>query len=474
MARSDDGASALTSSIFQFLAATLLVSALLLGGATREGELLNAAVRLVSLPVAMMAAWRLRGAPQSAEFTAPLLLLAATLAVPLIQLIPLPPLLWQALPGRDQYAEVYRLALIPVPWAPLSLNPDGTWNAFLALLPAAAMFLACLTIGLRGRLTLVLLVATVALLGLLLGSAQVLDGPHSSLRFYEVTNPSAAVGFFSNRNHQAALQLAAMPLVTFGLMAWSRRPGVGRVPVFFLGGSLFLLLAIGTVLSESRAGVVLAPLVGLACLFLVLHRTPVGLSRRTLIITLAGVLVFALCAAALVVKLMPDIATTIAGDVRAKALPVVAAEAVRHLPFGSGLGTFDEIYRTQEKVETLTNAFLNHAHDDFMELFLETGLPGIALIGLFLVWFGRRARRLWLSRDENDDLGRAGTIVVGLLLAHSLVDYPLRTAAMSTVFALACGLLLKPAGQPEASRSVPRLGKEAALPRRVRQLPNRR
>jgi hypothetical protein len=38
----------------------------------------------------------------------------------------------------------------------------------------------------------------------------------------------------------------------------------------------------------------------------------------------------------------------------------------------------------------------------------------------------------------------AATIVVGLLLAHSFADYPLRTAAMMGVFAFACALLIEP------------------------------
>ncbi len=39
--------------------------------------------------------------------------------------------------------------------------------------------------------------------------------------------------------------------------------------------------------------------------------------------------------------------------------------------------------------------------------------------------------------------GAVGT-VVGLLIAHSVVDYPLRTGAMMAVFAFACALLTEP------------------------------
>lgn len=463
------------SAVPAIMAGLLLAMALLLGGATREGQLLNAAVRLLALPVMMMAIWRLARASRPRELTLPLALLAAVVATPLFQLVSLPPMFWELLPGRAEYAEAYRLALTPAPWAPIGLNPDGAWNAALALLPAAAMFLVTLTLNERSRSRLMALASVIAIAALLLGAAQVLDGSHSPLRFYETTNASAAVGFFSNRNHQASLLLAAMPLITYLLLAWSERPDVHRLAALVMGGGLFLLLAVGAAMSESRAGVLLAPPVGLACLLLVLHRTPMGLSRRTLLLSGAILLVLAVAAGAVILRLMPDLAASIVTDVRAKALPVVASEAMRHMPFGSGLGTFDEIYRAQERPETLTNAFLNHAHDDYIEVWLETGILGLGLVTLFFVWFGRLAARLWRSRDPRQDMARAGTILVGMLLAHSLVDYPLRTAALSTLFAFACGVMIPTVGQEAEPRSGRRLAAGGrALPRRSRQIPVRR
>ena len=38
----------------------------------------------------------------------------------------------------------------------------------------------------------------------------------------------------------------------------------------------------------------------------------------------------------------------------------------------------------------------------------------------------------------------ASTVIVALLLCHSLVDYPLRTTALGAVFALFCGILAAP------------------------------
>jgi hypothetical protein len=50
-------------------------------------------------------------------------------------------------------------------------------------------------------------------------------------------------------------------------------------------------------------------------------------------------------------------------------------------------------------------------------------------------------------------LMRAASLVIVLLVAHSLVDYPLRTTAMSVLFALSCALLFSPRTKdPRASR----------------------
>jgi hypothetical protein len=41
-------------------------------------------------------------------------------------------------------------------------------------------------------------------------------------------------------------------------------------------------------------------------------------------------------------------------------------------------------------------------------------------------------------------LARAGSAMVGIVLAHSIVDYPIRTAAIAAVFALGCALMVPP------------------------------
>ena len=99
-----------------------------------------------------------------------------------------------------------------------------------------------------------------------------------------------------------------------------------------------------------------------------------------------------------------------------------------------------------EPIGAISNVYLNHAHDDLLELWLETGVLGMALLGIFLIWWIWVTIGLWRPGRYpfGDGVRAAASLVIGLLLAHSLVDYPLRTTAMAVVFGLACGILAAP------------------------------
>lgn len=126
------------------------------------------------------------------------------------------------------------------------------------------------------------------------------------------------------------------------------------------------------------------------------------------------------------------------------------AAAWAYFPFGSGFGTFVPVYAMFEKpADLLPHTYANHAHDDVLELFLESGVVGIGLLISFLVWFGMRAKTIWsrgaaIGQDIDRSLAKAATIAIALLIAHSFVDYPLRTEALMAVFAFCCALLIEP------------------------------
>ena len=84
--------------------------------------------------------------------------------------------------------------------------------------------------------------------------------------------------------------------------------------------------------------------------------------------------------------------------------------------------------RTADTLETFWTAALDQAAVHWL------------LAAAFLVWWGLRTLAIWRT-EEVDYYARAASIVTGTLLLHSLVDYPLRTAALSAVFAACLGLM---------------------------------
>ena len=146
-------------------------------------------------------------------------------------------------------------------------------------------------------------------------------------------------------------------------------------------------------------------------------------------------------------------------------------EAARaYMPIGSGLGTFVPVYAMFEKPEDAKDTYVNHAHNEFLEVWLEAGVVGLALIGLFVVWLVRRSVEIWRSAPAPGasqldwSLIRAATIVPALLLAHSLVEFPLRTGAMMAIMAFACALLIDSPVGAEAEEEV----ELQAVPKRMR------
>ena len=112
------------------------------------------------------------------------------------------------------------------------------------------------------------------------------------------------------------------------------------------------------------------------------------------------------------------------------------------MPYGSGLGSFLKVYRLYESPDRVTPEYVVHAHNDYAELTLELGLPGVLLILAFLGWWVAAATAAWRT-GEAGPYARAASIASAAILVHSLVDFPLRTAAISAGFAMCLALLIE-------------------------------
>jgi O-antigen ligase len=316
----------------------------------------------------------------------------------------------------------------------------------LALLPPAAIFLLVCNLSStwRKRLCWILLLAAAA--SIFLSAFQLFGGERSPLRFYQVTNPNRPVGFFASANHLPTLVLCALPFLGWlAADAMSSSRAQKRSSGLTMALSLAGFLVAGILASGSMAGYALLVPAALAT-FLIYRRAVakrVGLPWAILVGLLSVGFIVAAASAPLGQRVVNDKFSehpTSRGVIWQN-----TAEAVRAFaPMGSGLGTFVPVYRTFDNPDRASRVYVNHAHNDYLEFLLELGAAGAMLVLAFLFWWARKGVRAWADEYQGAGMARIGSIVTGLILLHSTVDYPLRTAAMAAVFALAAGLMVPP------------------------------
>ncbi len=469
------------------LCAVVLVACLVLGGGTRAGFLSDAAIQFLAIPLLLMALRRIAGHPSAKPARPALLLCLAIVLVPALQLIPLPPGVWTALPNRAVEAETFRLLAQDLPWMPASLSPRATWLAMLSLLPPVAVFLGTLLLNYGERRALSIVVIIFGVLSAFVGLAQVAEGPSSSLRFYEITNASEAVGFFANRNHLAALLYAITVLAAAWAVEAASPPAPGRtrldsrwlVPVIASFTVLVILVAAQT-MARSRAGLglTIVALLGAAVVAWRDPRNASGLTPAKLLLA-ATALAMMFATQFALYRVMERFADDSVKEGRLTIARLTAEAAQHNMPVGAGMGTFVPVYGMQERAaDAMLDVYVNHAHNDFLELWLEAGVAGLGVVALCLLWLVGRSWRLW-RRDapgaEIDvSIARAGTIIVALIVAHSAVDYPLRTGAIMAIIAFACGLIAPSLGVETSARKSgdrPQAAKAAAKRRPSSQRP---
>jgi O-antigen ligase len=422
-----------------------LLACLVAGGASAAGYWSNLALQLAALPLIVAAAVARRAAPLPRPARQALLLGGGLLLLFLIQLVPLPPAVWTHLPGRSGTAAGFALLGQPLPWLPLSLEPYRTVASALWLLPAVAVFLAVAVLGFYRASWIAWVLAAVSLVSVALGALQRAGGEQAGPYLYQITNFGVMTGFFSNANHLGTLLVATVPFLA-GLYLHAARKGrsvqkSSGLLVVLVGTAMILAIGLAGSSSLAAIGLALPATAASAMLVLSARRRLPGWSFALLALILVGS-VGAVLSAPFDNNLTGQRAYT-TEDSRLRSFSLTARAAKDYLPVGSGVGTFQQIYRMEEDPSKVSYIYMNHAHGDYFELALETGLPGLLLVLVFIGWWLARSVALW--RDpEAEPFAKAATIAVGTILAHSVVDYPLRTAAVSAVFAACCALMTDP------------------------------
>lgn len=454
----------------------LLVAVFVLGGSSKDyvpGLIVLRPLAVITLAVGL---YSLNRADWD-RFRFPLGFMAATLGLIMLHLVPLPPFVWTAFPGRDLAVAAAEAAGIDQPWRPISLVPYRGWNAFYAMLVPAAVMVCAVQLDREQHRALVFLVLMGALASAFWAAVQSVSGYSPATFFYGLPRVEVPNGLFANRNHLAALLVSSVPL--FALIG-SRARGPRAALVILACAALAAFAVMIVLTTGSRAGMALCVL-SLAASVLVWRARPLATSpdRRSgnkqpwvpFAFGAFGIAMLAVFAVLLSQTTgFERLLSAGSGEVEEYRFTVwrtIVEFAPSYFPLGSGIGSFVEVFKVHEPGEMLAQSYWNHAHNDWLEWAMEGGIAALALMALAVGGWATKAFGLLQNRHRGRiefQLALAGAIILFVLGAWSLVDYPLRTPALASLAGLCAVWLALPeigqraSGAAQVSGFAPRGG----------------
>ncbi|WP_340588089.1 O-antigen ligase family protein [Erythrobacter alti] len=415
----------------------------MLGGASRYDVQSLPFLRAASVFVLAYVVWKMP-TERLREVKWPLILLGALAFTMLLQLVKLPPSIWQDFAGRDIVYRIGVAAGMGDVWRPVTFSPASTWNSLASLtVPAAALVLLAWMKRSEWRQALWIFVG-IGALSALMGIMQLVLPESDNLYLYAITNAGEAVGLFANRNHNAIFCGVALLAAIDRLQEdWS----ASELPFRIGGSAVAALLVIGILVNASRAGLLVLVLVfALASLrqLASLRKAKGSLILRLLWLVLpvlgAGLLAVALFTQDRLAGLTRLIEKDPLDEQRTQLFPYFLEMLRDHMPWGAGFGAFEQAYRVIEPAELLGPRYLNQAHNDWIQFFIEGGVAAVVIFVLFALLVARAAISV-LRKKTGNDATRRQTLLALMLLAlfavGSLVDYPLRTP-LGMIFAVYC------------------------------------
>jgi O-antigen ligase len=278
--------------------------------------------------------------------------------------------------------------------------------------------------------------------------AQELTSPGKIFWIHSPQFHGSIYGSYVNHNHYAGLMEMLVPI-----------PFVLSMGHLFTGGKRTLVascavLMAGTIfLSGSRGGMLafVLEMVLFASLTLGKRRSPrIALGTMAVCVFVLALLIF-LGKGGQVLGRLGDLSPGIRLNITKDSLRMFSHRPV----WGWGLGTFPTVYPSYRSF--YTNLFVNEAHNDYVQLLVETGLLGFGL----MLWFVARLYRYGLPTSRRWEFQWDGAVSLAALLGctgilvHSFVDFNLQIPANAALFYVLCGLVASPlaeSARPRRSR----------------------
>lgn len=423
----------------------LLAVACLFGGGGAAYGISNLAVQIVAFAALSLngnAVWQfMRQGPRSL-----VVLVACTLLLPLIQLLPLPPDIWHDLPGRKLITDALGASADDT-WRPLTVNTARTFVAFTGLIAPITVIIFGWRSSHDALQRVVAATVGIGFVSVVLGTFQVFGQNKFGLLYPETEMPGVLFGLFANRNSTAVFLVSCLLLL-------------GALPPYRLLSPRWLaklvaavMLVTGVILTQSRTGLVL---LSLPLGFLLLQSfgkwrerdSRTGSNNMALKATIAAVAIAVIGAGAIATLPGSRLEIVLArfeksGEQRPAIWEDARFAAERYWPAGAGMGTFDEVFQIDESLENISPRRAGRAHNDYIELAIEAGPFGLLIALAWAIW---TLCSVWRSLSLPGPNRWPALACAGVLLAvalQSLLDYPLRNQTMLCLTALAVVILAR-------------------------------
>lgn len=338
------------------------------------------------------------------------------------------------------------------PWGPFTAAPHETeaaillWAAYAALLWSLPRIIT----GHGAARRYVRFLFGLGLFVAFLGFAQAATGS-GRLYWLRLVSPDASpFGPYYNRDHAANLLLMSMCAGIGLLFSRAKRapevdgPLPAQVRSLTLIAAGVVLLFSSVAFCRSRGALLAIPLSAAAMGLLGAGFAPNPAARRARAAAALGVLALVLLFAFRHVSAGADAGALVENSVMGR-LYIYAdgARWLRDAPvFGTGLGSFETVYPSYQDQDL--RAAVEHAHGDWLELALETGLFGLAaaLAALLaVIWMGARTWRRARSKEMRALIG-GGLAAAAVFSAHSLIEFGFQVPGNAVVFLGVVGFLL--------------------------------
>ena len=406
------------------LASNLLGSAILIamiaGGGTQAGLFSDSVVKAALIAASIFALLANRRAVLTPFlFLFPL----AVLLIFVLQLVPLPIAFVRSY-WDPAIREAWDAASSQANYGMLTTSVDGTLRMFSEAATAVVFFWACLNVDSADSPRLAQFCAVGWFVHLAAGLIQFATTNFATIAT-ALPYPINA-GLFANSNHFGMLMAIGIPATLFFFV---------KQRSFFFGPLLALIyLMLFAVASRSALAI--------ALLLTLLSLVAAGGSAKQI----GGFLALCLSAGALLY-----FSDTLTGFLfKYQDAPVARLEIAsttwkgitHNFTFGSGFGTFLQIYPIYESPWKISNEYVNRAHNDYFESVLEGGAPAAFLIAIYLAYVATLSFKLTRMHASNiRDVGAMALLAIVGILLQSAVDYPLRTWALMTTFVYANAIL---------------------------------